>query len=71
MNQPNFQVAQFILVSISLKEWSFRKASVLTLYIINFDALNVFLLLQMMVHVNSILADSDYKIRQAEKFIYG
>lgn len=47
-----------------------KEASGFTLYIINCDAPNVFLLLQMMVHVNSILADSDYKIRQAEKRIY-
>lgn len=47
-----------------------KEVSGFTLYIINCDAPNVFLLLQMMVHVNSILADSDYKIRQAEKRIY-
>lgn len=44
-----------------------KAARVFTLCIINSDALNVFLLLQIMSHVNSIVADSDYKIRQAEK----
>lgn len=72
MDQPNLQVAQVNFVSISLKKRSFSKAArALPSCVIICDALNVFWLLQMMVHVNSILADSDYKIRQAEKFAYG
>jgi hypothetical protein len=44
-----------------------KAARAFTSCIINPEALNVFLLLQIMAHVNTIVADSDYKIRQAEK----